>query len=53
MVDAEFSFNNGNISVTEDVVGKKVNEEELIELINKNIEELKPIEIPIEKNNAQ
>lgn len=49
MVDAEFSFNNGNISVTEDVVGKKVNEEELIELINKNIEELKPIEIPIEK----
>ena len=49
MVDAQFNFNSGNIKVSDDVIGKKVKEEELIELINKNIENLNPIEIPIEK----
>ena len=49
MADAQFNFNNGKITVTEETIGKKVNEEELTRLINSNINDLSPIEIPIEK----
>lgn len=46
--DAQFDFNQGNILVSEETIGKKVNEEELASLIENNIEKLAPIEIPVE-----
>ncbi len=46
--DAEFHFNNGNIKVTAEVVGKVVDKEELTKLINDNIHTLEDIEIPVE-----
>lgn len=49
MQDAGFNFNNGKIIITEEVVGKKVNVEELSKLINDNINDLNPIEIPVER----
>lgn len=48
MKNAEFSFNNGKISVTEEVIGKKVDEEELKNLIDNNVNALEPIKIPVE-----
>ena len=48
MKNAEFSFNNGKIAVTEEVIGKKVDEEELQKLIDNNINVLEPIKIPVE-----
>ena len=48
MENAEFSFNGGRISVTEEVIGKKVDEEELESLIDNNINALEPIKIPVE-----
>lgn len=47
-VDAVLNFNNGKITVTDEVIGKKVLVNELIEKIDKNIYELKDIEIPVE-----
>ncbi|WP_313757541.1 VanW family protein [Tissierella sp.] len=47
-VDAVLNFNNGKITVTDEVVGKKVVVSELIAKIDKNIYELKDIEIPVE-----
>ncbi len=49
MKDAEFHFNNGNINITDEVIGKKVDQDKLIQLINDNIYDLHPIEIPVEK----
>lgn len=46
--EAEFYFNNGNIKITEDVVGKSVKKEELVQLINDNVYVLNNIEIPVE-----
>ncbi|NMB26489.1 MAG: hypothetical protein GX987_00360 [Tissierellia bacterium] len=46
--EAEFHFNNGNIKVTEDVVGKSIKKEELVQLINDNVYVLNNIEIPVE-----
>lgn len=46
--EAEFHFNNGNIKVTDDVVGKKVKREELAQLIDDNVYILNNIEIPVE-----
>lgn len=46
--DAHFDFNQGKILVGEETIGKKVNEEELVNLIENNIEKLAPIEIPVE-----
>lgn len=46
--EAQFHFNNGNIDITDEVVGKKVKQEELAQLIEKNIYELGPIEIPVD-----
>lgn len=48
MKEAEFHFNNGNITITDEVIGKKVKQEELIQLIENNIYDLNPIEIPVE-----
>ncbi len=48
MKEAEFHFNNGNIKVTDDVVGKKVKREELAQLIDDNVYILNNIEIPVE-----
>lgn len=48
MKNAEFSFNNGKVAVTEEVIGKKVDEEELQKLIDNNINVLEPIKIPVE-----
>ena len=48
MKNAEFNFNGGNIVVTDETVGKKVNEEELYNLIDNNISTLETIEIPVE-----
>ncbi|WP_333657488.1 VanW family protein, partial [Tissierella praeacuta] len=47
-VDAVLNFNNGKITVTDEVIGKKVLVNELIAKIDKNIYELKDIEIPVE-----
>lgn len=47
MEEAKFNFNNGQISITEEVVGKEVDKEELVQLINENVSNLAPIEIPI------
>ncbi len=49
MKEADFDFNNGNIKISEEVIGRKVNEEELTQLINGNIYVLNPIEIPVDK----
>jgi vancomycin resistance protein YoaR len=49
MKEAGFDFNNGNIKITEEVTGRKVNEEKLAQLINDNIYVLNPIEIPVDK----
>ena len=46
--EAEFHFNNGNIKVTDDLVGKRVKREELAQLIDDNIYILNNIEIPVE-----
>lgn len=45
--DAEFHFNNGNIQITEEVIGKNVNKEELVKLINNNVYELADVQIPV------
>ncbi|GFN35782.1 VanW family protein [Tepidimicrobium xylanilyticum] len=46
--DAEFHFNNGNISITNEVVGRVVDKEKLSKAINDNIDRLDTIEIPVE-----
>ena len=46
--DAEFHFNNGNIHITDEVVGKVVNEEKLINMIEENLLKANTIEIPVE-----
>ncbi len=48
MKEAEFHFNNGNITITDEVVGKKVKQGELVKLIEENIYDSYPIEIPVE-----
>ncbi|NLV75908.1 MAG: hypothetical protein GX023_02835 [Tissierellia bacterium] len=48
MEEAQFHFNNGNINITDEVIGKKVKQEELAQLIETNIEDLSTIEIPVE-----
>lgn len=47
--DAQFNFNGGNIIISEEEVGRKVKEDELVKLINENIEKLTDIEIPMEQ----
>lgn len=46
--DAEFHFNNGHIHITDEIVGKKVNKEALISLIEENIFSRDSIKIPVE-----
>lgn len=46
--DAEFHFNNGNISITDEVVGRVVDKEGLSQAIYENINQLDTIEIPVE-----
>lgn len=48
MEEAQFHFNNGNINITDEVIGKKVKQEELAQLIETNIKDLSTIEIPVE-----
>lgn len=47
-IESTFKFNGGDFIVSDHQVGKVVNIEELIGLINNNIYDLKPIEIPVE-----
>lgn len=48
-VEAKFDFNRGNIKITEDVIGIKLLEEELISKIDSNIYILRDIDIPIKE----
>lgn len=47
--EAQFSFNGGKMSVTEDVVGRSVDTELLKKLIEENITVLKNIQIPVKE----
>lgn len=47
-IDAVLNFNNIKITVTDEVIGKKVLEEQLTTKIEENIYELRDIEIPVE-----
>lgn len=51
--DATISISNGNIEITEDVVGRKLIKDELISLIVENIESLENISIPLELTEAE
>lgn len=46
--DAEFHINNGNIYITDEVVGKSVNKDELIKTIEENLLTANTIKIPVE-----
>lgn len=46
--DAEFHFNNGNIYIIDEVVGKSVNKDELIKTIEENLLTANTIKIPVE-----
>lgn len=46
--DAEFDFNGGNIKIKEETVGRALNEDKLAELIEKNVEELSEIDLPVD-----
>lgn len=46
-VEASYKFNGGNPEITDEVIGRQIDEEQLKELINNNVYELKPIEIPV------
>lgn len=46
--DAEFDFNGGNIKIKEEIVGRTLNEDKLAELIEKNVEELGEIDLPVD-----
>lgn len=46
--DAEFYFNNGNISTTDEIIGKTVNKEKLSQAISNNIYTLEKVQIPVE-----
>lgn len=46
--DAEFHFNDGNINIVEEKVGRKVKKDQLIRLIEDNIFEFEDISIPVE-----
>ena len=46
--DAIFNFNGGNITITEEIIGKKVDTSKLVEFIEKNIYVLEDIIIPID-----
>lgn len=48
MKEAEFFFNNGNIKITDEVLGRKVDELKLEQLIKDNIYVLNPIKIPVD-----
>ncbi len=45
---AEFHFNNGNISITDEIVGKIVDREKLRQIIQNNIDTLDIVQIPVE-----
>ncbi|HLR21526.1 MAG TPA: VanW family protein [Tissierellaceae bacterium] len=47
--DAVFHFNNGNMNVEKERVGRKVDDEKLVKLIESNIKGLEDIEIPVDK----
>ncbi len=47
-IDAVLNFNNGKITVTDEIIGKRVLEEELVGRIEENIYQLKDIKIPVE-----
>lgn len=47
-VDALLNFNNGKITVTDEIIGKRVLKDELISRIDENIYQLENIEIPVE-----
>ncbi|MBU5437851.1 VanW family protein [Tissierella sp. MSJ-40] len=47
-INAEFHFNNGNIKITEEVIGRRVVTEKLIKSINDNVYTLNDIEIPVD-----
>jgi vancomycin resistance protein YoaR len=46
--NAEFHFNNGNISITDEIVGKIVDREKLRQIIQNNIDTLDIVQIPVE-----
>lgn len=46
-VDAKIKLDKGKITVTDHMVGKKVSLDELVSIIDKNIYELRDIEIPV------
>lgn len=47
-IDSNFNFNNGNINITDEKLGYKVDEQKLISQIEKNIYKLDDINIPID-----
>lgn len=51
--NAIFHFNKGNMSVTEEQIGKKVNKKLLKKKVKENIYKLEDIEIPVEKINPK
>ncbi|OLS03858.1 VanW family protein [Tissierella creatinophila] len=48
VIDSKFNFNNGNISITDEKVGYKIDEQKLISQIEENIYILDDINIPID-----
>ena len=46
--DAEFDFNGGNFKVTEERIGRNLDEQKLEELIKENAKELKDIDLPVD-----
>lgn len=47
-VEAVFNFNNGNIKISEEILGRRLMEDELIKAINENIYLLEDIDIKLE-----
>lgn len=47
-IDAVLNFNNGKITVTDEIIGKRVLKDELVTRIDENIYQLEDIEIPVE-----
>lgn len=48
MVEAQFDFNGGNFIITDEIRGRYVYVDKIIELINNNVYDLNVIEIPVE-----
>ena len=52
-VDASISISSGNINLTEDLAGRSLIKDELIELVAESIESLEDVEIPVELSEAE